>query len=236
MFINELTHSYMSYTHVFSGMRLMHDKLQPVEWNLEVKFAGLEREGIGETQFKAELIACCSKVCFWLENFVQDCIITSAEDDAIDYLCLLENNIILLCDTPTDDLLAETIHSKLTALSNGKLLIGEIKISASDNKTTFYFSSLDGKYSLPSQEEFFGDEAVYSTPWWTRDDCDTIEMTLDPVEDGEEPVSREEIISDIETYSVLSEFEKGIIEDYMMSIDEEIDEDAEVITLRKDED
>ena len=171
---------FRTYRHEFSGIRI-HEKLYiPVNWELSFLFTGIEElteDNVEEMSIK--LSVTFQKVAYWLDNFLNDVILTST-DNNMSVIMLLDacvNSIVRLPSEVSDELFAEALHNKLTVLFGEDFLVGEITIKSSDMLINYsLIPDSDGR-SLPTGK-YLGELMMYDEPWWDRYDCDTIDLCL----------------------------------------------------------
>lgn len=119
----------------------------------------------------------------------------------------VNNTFVLLPETATDDIFAQALHSKLSAIVGETLFVGEMSLKCKQTNTKFYYFTPDGKYELPDQLEFVGDHALYDVPWWSRYDCDTMDLVCpEDVTDDEKIQARTEMT----TSNILNDIEEQI--------------------------
>jgi hypothetical protein len=81
-------------------------------------------------------------------------------------------------------------------LANDKLIVGEIKLRASDSAVQYTYDSSSNMFELPTTVDYFPGIIRDDTPWWLRDDgfCfefvkpATEESTADWFKDIEDPM------------------------------------------------
>jgi hypothetical protein len=109
-------------------------------------------------------------------------------------------------DNPGDDVIIQLLHSKLTALSESELLVGEIHLKGNDTSLQYTFDCQDGNYGLPLTAAEYCTESKTrdELPWWTRDDGFCFEF-MKPGASGQ---TDEEYFAEI--VDPMSEFERLI--------------------------
>jgi hypothetical protein len=177
--------SYMTFSVQFTGLRIQDGFLTPVDWLLSVNL--IVRPGKNkskqEVERKAGLIY--QRLNFWLDANLQSVVVVdvNSEDDL--YIANLSSNITMYCPaSPSDDLLIQMLHSKMTALTGPELEIGEIKLNASDTAIEYTFDVAETGYSLPETTEYYPDGKCRDTlPWWSRNDGFCFEF-VNPEKEG----------------------------------------------------
>lgn len=201
--------SYMTLDYEFFGIRYIKDKLCPTKWKLSLNLAGTISEGDDIPTAKKKLLVSYQRMLYFLEVYIEDPVFINAYDEKSVELFgdITENTVVYCPGEPSDDMIAELLHCKLTALSKGDMAFGHIVLKAADCPASTSFISIDGKYSLPNQEDFMGEESVYDLPWWNRYDCDTYDFV---VFDG---YTKEGLVKEFGTQCILDEFDKSKFEE-----------------------
>lgn len=187
--------NYMSMEYDFTGIRIIESTLMPVDWHVSINLVALDKKGKSED---AELNAniAYQRLYFWLETNLPNIIMVnvSSEDDL--YIANLSSNLMMYCpEDPYDDVIVQLLHSKLTALADGHLLVGEIKIKASDMTVQYSYEPGESGYNLPATtEEYYTEgKARDKSPWWARNDGFSFEF----IRPDDATISDEELYKDI---------------------------------------
>lgn len=201
--------SYMTFTFDFSGIRIQNGYLTPVDWELSVNLIvrSLKNKSKEETEFKASIIY--QRLYFWLDSNLQSVAMIDVGNENDLYIANLSSNITMYCPgNPSDDLIIQLLHSKLTALTGSELQISEISLKASDTSLQYTFDCLDGEYQLPlSTEEYYSEGRCRDEePWWIRNDGFCFEF----VRPENSEITDEEFFKDIT--DPMNEFERVISE------------------------
>jgi hypothetical protein len=198
----------MMLEHEFYGIRVVNNKLIPTKWKLDLKLAGKVSSSDDLVEAKKKIAVSFYRLNYWLELFLVDPVFLDVYDEAsVEFLgdSDMENTVIYCPGTPTDDLLAELLHSKLYAIAKGEIALGQIQLRSEDARATITFSPVEIKaYSLPTQEEFMGEDAVFPEPWWSRYDCDTHDYVID--DDGVDPKDRATLAEELSSRRILDDF------------------------------
>jgi len=188
--------SHMTLEYDFTGIRLLECSLIPVDWHVSVQVVALnpKKKSIEEAEFDSTIAY--QKLFFWLDTNLPNVILVdvNSEDDL--YLANLSSNIMLYCPgEPFDDVFIKLLHAKMVALSEGKLLIGEMELKGSDSTMKYSYALDEENYDLPetTKEYYTEGEARDSKPWWNRDDGFSFEFIRPP----DVTISNEELFKDI---------------------------------------
>lgn len=197
--------SYMALIYDFSGIRIQDGSLIPVDWKIEISLIVTDRKG--KTSEELEYLAGITyqKLHFWLDTNMPHIVMVDVNKEDDLYIANLSSNVMMYCPgNPSDDLIVQLLHSKLSILAGDNLMIGEIKIRGNDTSLQFIFDSPDKKYLMPETtgEYFKEGKARDELPWWSRDDGFCFEF----IRPEEIEISEEEYFQDI--VDPMSEFEK----------------------------
>lgn len=200
--------SHMSMEYDFSGIRLLEGSLVPVDWHISIDLVALDKKG-SKSHDEAELNAnmAYQRLYFWLEANLPNIVAVDVSNQDDLYIANLVSNIMLYCPAePFDDVIAQLLHCKLSALADGHLLVGELRIKASDMTVQYSFEPGEFGYNLPeTTEEYYTESKTKDAePWWLRNDGFSFEFVRpDDLEIPEEEFYKEII-------DPLVEFEKVI--------------------------
>lgn len=192
----------------FCGIRIQESNLTPVDWQLTVNIIAPIKRGKSreETELKAGVVY--QKLYFWLDANLHNSIMVDvgSEDDL--YIANLSSNIAVYCPgNPSDDLIIQLIHSKLSQLAGTELIIGEIHLKGNDTSLQYTYDCSEEGYALPDTTKYYVEgEARDIVPWWSRNDGFCFEF-IKP--EGTE-ISAEELFADI--VDPMDNFEKVIAE------------------------
>jgi len=180
--------SHMTLDFEFAGIRVQETTLTPVDWKLKVNLVAPERKGKSKEEQELEAGVAYQKILFWLETNLHSIVAVNVEDEDDLYIANLSSNIMLYCPgPPNDDIIAQMLHAKITALSENYLLVGDLQLQASDASVQYTFDSVDGTYDLPTKtEDYYTEgETRHTVPWWHRNDGFSFEIVkLEPDEEG----------------------------------------------------
>ena len=203
--------NHMSMEYDFTGIRLLNGSLIPVDWHVSIDLVAIEKKGKhyskSETEYHASITY--QKLFFWLDTNLPGTIILDVGNEADLYIANLSANIMMYCpEMPYDDVIVQLLHSKLTALADGHLFVGEVRIKASDMTVQYSYSVDDDGYNMPDTTKAYYTEGTTrdSIPWWARNDGFSFEF----VKPDDTDMSDEELFKDI--IDPLEEFYK-IVED-----------------------
>lgn len=218
--------SHMSMDYDFTGIRLINGSLTPVDWNLSIDLVAIDKKGSSDSDYNANLAY--QKLFFWLETNLPNIIMVDVTNEEDLYLANLSSNIMLYCPCePYDDVIVQLIHSKLSTLADGNLLVGEIRIKASDMTVRYAYDATEIGYTLPdsTKEYYVEGKTRDSIPWWYRNDGFSFEFVR-----PETDVPDEELYKDI--VDPLEEFDK-IISDMADHVFGVTREPARIVQIEK---
>lgn len=180
--------SFLTLEYDFSGIRIVERELIPVHWSLTINLVPSQkkRKNLEEIAQKAELTY--QRLYFWLESVLSNVIVVNTTNTLGMTIAATSSNVMMMCpDEPYDEVIVEMLHSKLTALSSGNMLIGEIHLKGDDVTASYNFDCPDGEYNLPQTvKDYISIPSKYNSPWWMRNDGFCFEF-LKPEEQKEVP-------------------------------------------------
>lgn len=171
---NEVVNNFMTMNFKFQGIRLINTFLEPAAYTLDVNLTSLAdfRSPGDFKEIQLEGTIAFQKLCFWLEAVLPGVVMVDGADETGFGMSTILGNIIMHCPgEPSDELLVRMLHSKISAIVNSKLIVGEIVLGADDNCSTFTFVPNAHGYFLPnSVREYLNLASLYKVPWWARKD------------------------------------------------------------------
>jgi hypothetical protein len=201
--------NHMSMEYDFSGIRILSGSLIPVDWHISVDMVALDKKGKGKADAEYSANVAYQKLFFWLETNLPGIIAVDVTNEDDLYIANLSSNIMLYCPAePYDDVIVQLLHSKMSVLATANLLIGEIRIKASDMSVQYSFEPSDVGYNFPVTTEEYYTEGIARDvkPWWLRDDGFSFEF----IKPANLDISDEELFKDI--VDPMDEFNKIIAE------------------------
>ena len=223
--------NHMSMEYAFTGIRVLDSALIPVDWKISIDLVAIGKKqklSIEELEFNATIAY--QKLFFWLETNLPNIIAVDVTNEDDLYIANLSANIMMYCPvSPYDDVIVQLIHSKLSALATSDLLVGEIRIKASDMTVQYSFDIDSTGYDLPTTtEEYYIDgNAKDVLPWWMRNDGFSFEFTRP----AETDLTDEEIFKDL--VDPMTEFYKFIEEASTESTIGSVREPAPIVQVEK---
>lgn len=199
--------SRMVIDHEFSGCRYVGNSFEFNTWELTISLAAFKPDD--ESNIHYDLSTTFQKINMFLQCFMSDIfLVTSDDKHVVDALFGMDadNSVVIIPESPTDDVFVQALHAKLSAIAKDILYIGDVSLRSKQTKAMFVYRA-DGEYDLPPQEAFMGATAIYDKPWWHRYDCDTYDMTMPP------DMTKEEVIAEIDTSKLFDELEQAIKEE-----------------------
>lgn len=175
--------NHMTMEYRFSGIRIQDGALTPVDWEMTVDLlaAGPKTKTKEEIEYSASIAY--QRVYFWLDTNLPNIIMVDVSNETDLYLANLSSNIMMYCpDSPSDDILIQLLHAKITALATPELIVGEIHLKGSDTSLKYTFDCTNGVYMLPSTTaEYYAENSTRDTvPWWFRSDGFCFEFVRPP--------------------------------------------------------
>ena len=184
-------HSHMVVDYGFFGTTLHNNEIIPNHWSLSIDMGAFARPGATpeEVEEDTRTVALAYKrMRAWLDiglNGVVFVDVSSDEDFAI--AMHVTNPVVYVPGAITDELIAQLIHAKISALSGDALVMGAIRISSKQSSVSYTFSTSDQGYRLPETTKYFTrSKTKHSVPWWHRNDGFCLEIPV--TESGEEIV------------------------------------------------
>lgn len=166
--------SFMTLNYKFQGIRILDDALIPTSWTLR---ANLVAAGYGKDRETLDLVQesgsiAYQKAYFWIDLMLPGIILTNVRNKFGLTIATSSSNTMMYCPSdPTDDLIIQLIHAKLTAITNQSLHIGEITLEGTDSSASYTFSLPKTGYTLPETvKEYVDLPSLHRKPWWHRDD------------------------------------------------------------------
>jgi hypothetical protein len=218
--------NHMSMEYDFTGIRILSGSLIPVDWHISIDMVAIGKKGKPTEDAEYTATVAYQKLFFWLETNLPGIVAVDVSNEDDLYLANLSSNIMLYCPAePYDDIIVQLLHSKFTALADGSLLIGEVRVKGSDMSVQYSFEP-DGGYALPDKTANYYLEGVArdKEPWWMRNDGFSFEF-IRP-EDSE--ISDDELFKDI--VDPLDEFNRVISE---MDSTLDMREPARIVQIEK---
>lgn len=195
--------NYMTLKYNFTGIRLHEGYLAPVDWELTVDLIVPDKKNKEKDELEQKAGITYQKLYFWLDTNLPNIIVVDVNKENDLYIANLSSNIMLYCpDAPSDDLIIQLLHSKLSTLSATELIIGEMKLKSSDSTLQYAFDAVGDEYLLPNKTAEYYTEGIARdvTPWWARDDGFCFEF----IRPADIEITDEELFKDI--CDPLSEF------------------------------
>ena len=204
-----LIKSHMTLEYDFTGIRIQDGSLTPVDWKLMVDLVATGKKGKSKEDIEYDAGTTFQKIYFWLDTNLPNIVVVDVANEDDLYIANLSTNIMMYCpDSPSDDLLIQLLHSKISSLAGSDLIVGEIQLKGSDTSLRYTYDCPDTGYLLPmSTAEYYIEGTTRDKdPWWTRDDGFCFEF----VRPTDNKQTDEELFSDI--IDPMDEFQRIIAE------------------------
>ena len=171
----------------FKAIRVIDNRMIPTHWKLQAEVLyeddGEEEDPQGDLEIKIAI----AKIKYWLEHILSDSLLIDGDNEWAynsffdeDGKCTTGNTIVMLPSSPSDDLIAELIHSKMNAFGGDNLEFGIIELSSDDKTGLSYMFTGNGENNLPEMKDWVGEHTYFDKPWWARDDASTIDLVPGP--------------------------------------------------------
>lgn len=169
-----------------NAIRVVDSKLSPSRWKISVDLYELDNDFEPE-QNDIGIKTAIAKIRYWLENIFQNSLILSPGNSWAAKAFFNQeghttssNNIVLLPDDPSDDIIAEILQSKFNAFGYPYLQFGSLELVNDDDPVLSYIFNGVGEINLPEMDDWIGTHAYHDVPWWARDDASTVDVIPSP--------------------------------------------------------
>jgi len=167
----------------FKAIRITENRLVPTRWKLQAEVLYEDVEDEEALEYELEIKVAIAKIKYWLENSVDGALMFCVDNEWAHNALFNEegkvnsgNNLMMLPEEPTDDLIAEILHSKMNAFGGGVLEFGIIELTSDDESGLSFMFTGSGEHNLPEMAEWVGEQAYFGKPWWARDDASTVDV------------------------------------------------------------
>lgn len=94
-------------------------------------------------------------------------------------------NLLLITPDANFTCLGLCLYAKLNSLCSNSIVVTELYLEDTRINQSFEYSDLDGEMpiQLPTQLEFMGENSIWESPWWERDDLFTYDSRVENSED-----------------------------------------------------
>jgi len=137
-----------------------------------------------------DVMIALEKIHFWFDQIVPLSVLFCRDNEfafnvmfGADGTLQSANFPMAIPEEPTDDYLALVFHSKLNALAGDSLAFGMIEIQSDTREQLTCTFTGYGELFLPDMDEWVGERAFHSKPWWARNDGSTLDIV--PPEDAD---------------------------------------------------
>jgi|AntAceMinimDraft_11_1070367.scaffolds.fasta_scaffold51709_2 hypothetical protein len=202
--------NYMTLDFEFTGVRIQDTTLTSVDWYLSINLVAASHNGDKQRVEKERNASIAyQRLYFWLDANLPHVIAIDASNEDDLYIANLLSNIAMFCPgNPSDDLIIQLLHSKLSKIAGDDLIISEMTLRGSDTALQYTFDVQGGSYELPelTADYCLSGIARDKQAWWTRNDGFCFEFIMPEDSDA----LAEEIFKEI--VDPLDEFNKVILE------------------------
>ncbi len=184
-FPNEHYRSSVILPYKFSAVRVFESELHPTVFELKVCCTAAHEEKRTQAQIHEKSQEGMQRLNFWIDTILQNVIMLDVDSPVFDSIVSVADNSSLFSPgPPTDHMLVELLHSKMSAITLNMFDIHAISLTSSDTANVeTSFRDVDG-YHLPGIE-YFEMDTLHPTPWWTRDTIEVCEFARGTVMEDE---------------------------------------------------
>lgn len=160
----------------FSAVRIFDSEMHPTEFDIKVCCTAAFEDKRTQTQIHEKSQEGMQRLNFWIDTILRNVVILDVDSPIFDSIVASVDNTSMFCPgPPTDHMLVELLHSKISAITLGMFDIHAISITSSDTENVeTSFRNVDG-YQLPGIS-YFPEDTLHPAPWWTRDTIEVCEF------------------------------------------------------------
>ena len=186
---------FVSFKTSLRAIRVIDRELQPVKMNLRMDFVDQEPSDPEDTLAVFRSQVAMAKIRYWLTECVEDSVMFSRENDwALNAFLTIDednpgvsNRVMILPDEPGEDILLQIFQSKLQSLAGTSMRLGVMELDIEDGHGFHFTYTGEGESDLPTNEEWVGERAFFSKPWWARPDASMMDQMATEETDIETP-------------------------------------------------
>lgn len=169
----------------FAAIRVFDSELHSTDFELKICCTAAFEDKRSQTKIHEKSQEGMQRLNFWVDTILRNVVMLDVDSPIFDSIVTSVDNTSMFCPgPPTDHMLVELLHSKISAITLGMFDIHAISITSSDTAgVETSFRAVDG-YQLPGIGYFEAD-TLHKTPWWTRDTIEVCEFAKDAVVEGE---------------------------------------------------
>ena len=169
----------------FNAIRVYDASLNPATFEISITVSPAEFETRLPNLIEEKSNEGMQRLTFWWETIMSNVVIGDIASETFAALVASADNSSMFCPgEPTDHLLVELLHSKVSAIMNGFFDIHTLSLKSNDTsyiKTSF--RNIDG-YRLPDIS-YYPNETLHDKPWWQRDTIEVCEFVKGSVIEDE---------------------------------------------------
>jgi hypothetical protein len=187
--IDDSVNVLIDFTQTVSIVRMMGNAITPAR--LTIKAQVLPSQDAQEVDFDITF----AKIKFWFETVVCRTVVLCR--DNVQALSMFTDgegksrvvNYLMICPSePTDEHLGALFQSKMSALSNGTMEFGVVRVNSESQSGLVWSYVGDWREDLPDMANWFATKPYYfEHPWWARNDTSTIDIIASGVTDFSQP-------------------------------------------------
>jgi hypothetical protein len=174
----------------FKAIRVIGNKLIPTLWKVAADVYYNEDESEDSPNDNIDVQGAFAKIHYWFNNFVDSSVLFGRSNEWARNAFISEeghqsitNNVALLPQDPTDEVLAQIFQSKMNALAGGFVKFGLVEIISDDRHGLSFTYAGESGINFPDMYEWIGEWSFFENPWWERDDASMIDII--PMQDAD---------------------------------------------------
>ena len=165
--------SIVTYPFDFHSVRVYDKTMHPATFSVTISLSPADFTRRTPDQLEDKSEEGMQRLTFWRDTILENSVLIDINSEVFpEIVGAIDNNVMFCPALPTDHLIAELLHAKITAITKGFFDIHAISVKSTDTYgIETAFRNIDG-YALPGVS-YFPTEVLHPVPWWERD---TIEM------------------------------------------------------------
>jgi hypothetical protein len=167
----------------FKAIRVIGNKLTPTLWKVSADVYYDNDESEDDPNDDIEVKGAFAKIRYWFDNFIDSAVLFSRTNEwacnafiTKDGRQSIANNVALLPQDPTDEVLAQIFQSKMNALAGGHVTFGLLEITSDDRHGLSFTYAGESGINFPTMDHWIGEWTFFEKPWWSRDDASMIDI------------------------------------------------------------
>jgi len=184
-FPNDEYRSIVTLPFEFTAVRVYEASLNPTEFEITLSCTPAEFDTRTPGLIEEKSHDGMQRLGFWWDTIMSDVIIGDVTSETFAEIVAVAENSAMFCPgLPTDHLLVELLHSKVSSIMKGFFDIHTLSLKSADTKyIETSFRNIDG-YRLPDIS-YYPAETLHAVPWWERDTIEVCEFAKGAVVEDE---------------------------------------------------